>query len=87
MSAFSAFTCFSAAHFAAYGEIFTWGGSYMGQAGTQSAARDYTVPTKVEKLDSDKEALPTFKFVTAGDYCSAAISSMLLFSQFSFSLL
>lgn len=50
----------------------------MGQAGTQSAARDYTVPTKVEKLDSDKEALPTFKFVTAGDYCSAAISSMSL---------
>jgi len=58
----------------AYGEIFTWGGSYMGQSGNQAQNVDFTVPTKVEKLESEKDPLPTFKYVTSGDYCCAAVS-------------
>lgn len=54
-----------------FGEVFTWGGKYSGQLGS-SRPVDFTVPCKVE---ADGETLPSFKFVTAGDYCSAAISS------------
>lgn len=46
----------------------------MGQLGN-SRPVDFTVPCKVEA-----ENLPSFKFVTAGDYCSAAISSIFPFT-------
>jgi len=47
----------------------------MGQSGNQAQNIDFTVPTKVQNLASEKDQLPTFKYVTAGDYCSAAIST------------
>jgi len=52
-----------------YGEIYTWGGNWAGQLGIPKPD-DFTVPSIVTK-----EGLPTFKYVTAGDACSAAIST------------
>jgi len=52
-----------------YGEIYTWGGNWAGQLGIPRP-EDFTVPCMVQK-----EGLPTFKFVTAGDACSAAITT------------